>query len=740
MLHFEIERGDPKIHIADAPFKLIFDKTSGLFETFNFTITESTPLDVEVAVDPEMLGRIFEELVTGRHETGSYYTPRAVVSFMCREALKCFLESNVTGEQKETLEKFVEDRKADELLNADLVLDALRRVRVCDPACGSGAYLLGMLHEILDLRAALFQSKSLDAKSVYRRKLEIIQTNLYGVDIDQFAVNIARLRLWLSLAVEFDGVVPEPLPNLDYKVERGDSLIAPLKGAENQASFYAQIVDDYLGLKRKYLTAHGSDKLTLSQQIERMKAEISGWSTQKGKEERGFDWSVEFAEVFIKDGGFDIIVANPPYVRADAQFKHISDEKLRIGEIEHWREYRKRLAASKLYCTLYEKWDLYIPFLERAHQLLRQGGDMEFIIPDAYNTAKYADTSHAFFVSDSVIRRIDFCTDINLFDAGVNNTILSIAKDVPKVGHRPRRVRRFGANSSDFDRNQEGQESIVQSDATADMLFRIAHRTSHSVAIKTVPLSNICYLSWGLRPNADEGVGRGEFTTSDVIADTEDRYHPKKVIQGKDTVKWWPFRIRFLEWGTKRAPARFARPTFPELYSVPEKLLAMKVSGKLPRVVYDDLQLCCTDAFCCCVLWRDLRGVKNRSIRKTIKYRSEASSSAAVPVTTREELEAISDQFSVKYLLGIMNSSVAAEWLNGRRRNKIQLYPEDWKRLPIANVGRDKQREVEKVVTSIVGLFRKNQIPLSEAQQERLAALEAELNHIVVRLYSETGC
>jgi hypothetical protein len=87
-----------------------------------------------------------------------------------------------------------------------------------------------------------------------------------------------------------------------------------------------------------------------------------------------------------------------------------------------------------------------------------------------------------------------------------------------------------------------------------------------------------------------------------------------------------------------------------------------------------------------------------------------------------------------------MNSSVAAEWLNGRRRNKIQLYPEDWKRLPIANVGRDKQREVEKVVTSIVGLFRKNQIPLSEAQQERLAALEAELNHIVVRLYSETGC
>jgi hypothetical protein len=138
------------------------------------------------------------------------------------------------------------------------------------------------------------------------------------------------------------------------------------------------------------------------------------------------------------------------------------------------------------------------------------------------------------------------------------------------------------------------------------------------------------------------------------------------------------------------------------LYEVSEKLLAMKVSGRSPRVVYDDRQLICTDAFCCCVRWRDLRGVKNRSIKKSAKYRKEVSSSAALPPITREQLEAISEQYSVKYLLGVMNSATAAKWLESRRRNKIQLYPEDWKSLPIPKTVRARQVEIEKIVDSII--------------------------------------
>jgi len=201
-----------------------------------------------------MLGRIFEELVTGRHETGSYYTPKPIVSFMCREALKGYLATHAPAESKAAIERFVEKHEPDDVRNAGAVLDALRKVRVCDPACGSGAYLLGMLHELLDLRTALFHSRKLDTKSVYDRKLEIIQTNVYGVDVDPFAVNIARLRLWLSLAVDFEGPKPEPLPNLDYKVEVGDSVAAPSPAGGGNAGLRQTLVEGFLVAKAEFLT------------------------------------------------------------------------------------------------------------------------------------------------------------------------------------------------------------------------------------------------------------------------------------------------------------------------------------------------------------------------------------------------------------------------------------------------------------------------------------------------------
>ena len=349
------------------------DKATGsiiknLFAKFNFTVTESTPLDVEVAVDPEMLGRIFEELVTGRHESGSYYTPKPIVSFMCREALKGYLETNAAGESKDAIERFVEKLEPNDLRNAESVLDALRRVKVCDPACGSGAYLLGMLHELLDLRAALFQSRRLDSLSVYQRKLEIIQTNVYGVDIDPFAVNIARLRLWLSLAVDFDGAKPEPLPNLDYKVEVGDSLLGPSPTGGIEMGFRKPLIDEFMKAKDEFLRSHESVKKELKKKVEQLKADIAGFSGHKPGQ--GFDWAVEFAEVFIA-GGFDIAIANPPYVRQ-----------------ELIKEYKPGL--MRLYPEVYAgSADLFCYFYARALQLLSTRAMMAFISSNKWLTADY---------------------------------------------------------------------------------------------------------------------------------------------------------------------------------------------------------------------------------------------------------------------------------------------------------------------------------------------------------------
>ena len=211
-----------------------------LFDRFNFTVMESTPFDVEVAVDPEMLGKVFEELVTGRHDSGAYYTPRPVVSFMCREALKGYLEGQDTGVPPEAVSRFVDERDTSgisSVASARRVAEVLDEVTVVDPACGSGAYLLGMMQEMVELQTTLF-NVGVDPKGLYELKLHIIERNLYGVDIDDFAVNIAMLRLWLSLAIEYEGETPPPLPNLDFKALCGDSLLGPDPGAESYGDLF----------------------------------------------------------------------------------------------------------------------------------------------------------------------------------------------------------------------------------------------------------------------------------------------------------------------------------------------------------------------------------------------------------------------------------------------------------------------------------------------------------------------
>jgi len=626
------EDRDPTITLPDEAIEPALDE---LFYRFNFTVTESTPLDVEVAVDPEMLGRIFEELVTGRHETGSYYTPKPVVAFMGREALKGYLQPACPHESSKDLAAFVDEHDPAGLVNPEAVLDALKTVRVCDPACGSGAYLLGMLHELLELRACLFATRGLDPLTAYQRKLEIIQNNLYGVDLDPFAVNVARLRLWLSLVVDYEDGTPPPLPNLDFKIEVGDSLTAPdPSGGLQPDLFRHKQIKDYFQLKADYLMAHGGEKLTLRGQIEALRAEIAAWA-HPGGGDSGFDWAVEFAEVFSpspdlrergpggEGSGFDVVLANPPYVRADAQYRHIKDEEERQQAIARWQQYRKYLKASKIYKTLYEKWDLYIPFLERAYQLLRPGGQMVFIISDAYNAAKYTRKSHEFFLNNARIARLDFCSNLPLFEAGVSNTILHFARTEPDDEHTPLRFRRWGDRPEDFEDNVETLP-IAPQGRFGPALFRPDGQKPMKVDETFVPLTQICYISYGLRANAHDRYWKGEFVTADLVSEVKDKKHPKPFIEGKDIVPWWIRRIRYLEWGTDRAPRKLARPTFPELHDAREKLIALVVVAGNPPVTYDNRQLVTTHTSCIFVPWHHLKDVVNRSIRKTAKYHSQS--------------------------------------------------------------------------------------------------------------------
>ena len=197
---------------------------NGIFYSYNFTVQESTPLDIDVAIDPEMLGTIFESLVTGRGEKGAFYTPRDVVAYMCREAIKSVLEER-TDINPDAIRKLVDDDDNGELSidDARTINTVLAEVKAIDPACGSGAYLLGLLHELVRIHTKLSTKAEDLAESRHEMKLRIISRSIYGVDLDRFATDIAMLRLWLSLAVE--ATIPEPLPNLDLNIEYGDSIL-----------------------------------------------------------------------------------------------------------------------------------------------------------------------------------------------------------------------------------------------------------------------------------------------------------------------------------------------------------------------------------------------------------------------------------------------------------------------------------------------------------------------------------
>lgn len=447
---FEKDHLDSRSEI-EVPDEILAPAIDELIYSFNFTVTESTPFDIEVAVDPEMLGKIFEELVTGRHESGSYYTPKTVVSFMCREALKGYLRTECPQETDDAIGAFVEEQDAGRLANPERVLEALRRVRVCDPACGSGAYLLGMLRELIDLRQMLFATHRLDSPIIYDRKLEIIQHNLYGVDIDPFAVNIARLRLWLSLIVEYDGDTPPPLPNLDFKIEVGDSLTgpAPADTALQPDLFRYQQIQQLFRLKGEYMTAHGPRKQELLGEIEALHARIEEWAHPENGEHDGFDWAVEFAEVFAgpqfsddtltgkmagivnttggqmelpaeqRSGGFDIVVANPPYVR-----RGLIDSKTKE-------------VFQKLYSDVY--WgtaDLYVYFYARILQLLRTNGIASIISSNKWLRAAYGKKLRKQLANLSTIEAIVDFGDLPIFAATAYPCVIVFQKRIPEEQHR----------------------------------------------------------------------------------------------------------------------------------------------------------------------------------------------------------------------------------------------------------------------------------------------------------------
>jgi type I restriction-modification system DNA methylase subunit len=534
------------VTIPNKAFAAVFE----LFERYNFTVTESTPLDIEVAVDPEMLGKVFEELVTGRHETGSYYTPRPIVAFMCREALKHYLVTTTDPSRDTTdpsrdregaVRRFVDDGDPSKLPDPEAVLNALRTVRVCDPACGSGAYLLGMMQELLRLREALFATRGLDSVTVYKRKLDIIQNNLYGVDIDLFAVNIAKLRLWLSLAVDFEGQTPPPLPNLDFKIECGDSVTAP--DPQDIPDLYRNLLvktaDQLADLKAKYLSTYGATKKKLVERIQAEEAKLREALHQE--KSAAVDWRVAFAEAF-RNGGFDIVVANPPYIRQEL-----------IKAVKP--------ALKNVYQHLYSGTaDLYVFFYLRGLQLLGPGGMLVYISSNKWFRAGYGEKLRAHIAKTTTVQTIVDFHDLPVFEATAYPMIFIAKKQPPTPDHNATLV-----EPPDLDPPYPDVKEVVAKYGHAmpttalgrDGTWQLSHSAGDvsEVELGGTPLVEIVgdVFFRGVMSGLNEAFVIDEATRASLIAESPSAAkHIKPLVSGRDVKKWVvnsaPRYLLFITW------------------------------------------------------------------------------------------------------------------------------------------------------------------------------------------------
>ena len=309
------------------------------FASYNFTIDENDPDDAEVGVDPEMLGRIFENLLEDNKDKGAFYTPKEIVSYMCRESLIAYLQTDIEDEAtKEAIRQFVTTHDVNALGTNNKfrqqVDEALKNVKICDPAIGSGAFPMGLLKELFQCRTALegiTQSKAAEIKK------HIIQQNIYGVDIERGAVDIARLRFWLSLIV--DEETPQALPNLDFKIMQGNSLLEQYKGVdlstitelktEKHGTYQTTMFDDMIDVLRLDLRKmleeyydctdhHKKQSLrkkiidNVKQQLREQSINVDFGNIDLSGNNQFMLWHTWFYDVFAK-GGFDIVVGNPPW-------------------------------------------------------------------------------------------------------------------------------------------------------------------------------------------------------------------------------------------------------------------------------------------------------------------------------------------------------------------------------------------------------------------------------------------
>ncbi len=419
----------------------------GFLRRYKISLRESNPSEQELVVDPEFIGRIFEMFMQEdeRSEVGAFYTPKPITAYMTKNALKQHLlgQTDISHEEAVSL---VSDHTAPDSLTEDQIADvnnALRSATVLDPAVGSGAFIIAMLEELVAVSEALDSSTG-DDRSRFQLKEEFIADTLYGVDIDAGGIELCKFRVWLHLMQDLnvnhdeflDSNEEFALPNLGFKFFVGNSLVGehdPTNVDAQQATLTGGLdstLEEIHEIRTQYQTAHGDEKDRLAERLEELTDELdtqlavekSSWMTEVAEEtDETFAWTLNIPEVIL-DGGFDIVIGNPPYEGQSQQDY--------VGELA--RFYDKKYDFYKTIPRM--RHDLYQKFNIRGWELTRKGGVLSYITSNTFYTIGSKQTTRQLLQRNQLLDLLRANPDT--FDATVEPAIFALQKRDPDSSHK----------------------------------------------------------------------------------------------------------------------------------------------------------------------------------------------------------------------------------------------------------------------------------------------------------------
>ncbi len=706
------------------------------FASYNFTIDENDPDDAEVGVDPEMLGRIFENLLEDNKDKGAFYTPKEIVTYMCRESLIAYLQTDIEDEEtKEAIRKFVTNHEKNDLLPADTD-QKLKDVKICDPAIGSGAFPMGLLKELFQCRTAL---EGIDQSKAAEIKKHIIQNNIYGVDIERGAVDIARLRFWLSLIVDEEN--PQALPNLDYKIVEGNSLITTFDGqyidlekGKGEARFRPSLINIQKEKKllqeeqKRFFTLSGEEKYQSEIAIKthilntiwyQLDYEKNSWK-KSTIEQTGFfgaqesngkkknaaqvvEFTPERQEVLDKCEALQAILndenktlqeragTNIPFFEWKTLFSEIfEDERISgfdivIGNPPYIRPHRmndtEKVILWNKYYVAQQKTDIYAFFIERGCNLLRRNGILSYIAPKTWYSLYSFKKLRDLLIKNYNITQIGILPEKVFDNATVEAALLFVENsnkesDISFINVYEKKlvsVRTKQSIKTDQDLNINLEETINT---------------------KSVSLGDLCKMIVGIVSGNDKKYCRHEKLT-DI---------DKPCIRGTNisryAIKYAGEYIWYnpIEMGkdsdakpksTLKGGGRQCSPKKPEDFELPEKIVMQRISKKIIAAL------------------------------DTNQYYVHSSVVVIKP----------NDKINLKYILAILNSNYVDSWLKKNSSN-ISINIGTVKKIPIPNATKEQQERLSIMVDKIIESKR------LQANADT-TALEFNIDNIVNALYRQ---